>query len=124
MYAVNDFGLHNQGKLNDFLVQGDLVATLLDLKMHWYVFEMEDQLVNLLENLISLIGYDRVAVKTIIRNQIKQVILIDHCDTRALEILKRNTKDLSMVNKIDIHLHKIMTQLPTLINNPLFVSVV
>lgn len=77
---MNDFGLHNQSKLFDFLVQGDLFTTLLDLKMHWYSFEMEDQLVSLMENLVSLVGLDRGAVESLMRSQIKQIMLMDHCE--------------------------------------------
>jgi hypothetical protein len=39
--------------------------------MHWYAFEIDDQLINLLENLLSLVAYDRNAVGFIIKQQIK-----------------------------------------------------
>lgn len=123
LYTVNEFGLHNQARLIEYLEKTNLLQTLLDLRLQWYVFEVDDQIVNQVENLICLIGYDASAAECILRQQIKNAVLAYHAEQRSLELLKKQSTSLRMPTAIDVPLSAITNVLHQVSNNPLFIQV-
>lgn len=72
LMPINDYGLHHQAELYEYLMNGDLISTILEMRVFQSSQDHDyDQLVSLLENLLSLVAYDNSAVSFIIKQQIK-----------------------------------------------------
>lgn len=122
LQTMNDYGLHNQAKLYDYLMHNDTITTVLELRFQGKSYELDEQFCSLLENLLILLAYDRVTAEQIITQQIKQVMLLDHCESRTQSIILQKAP-ITIPMYIDTPIFKITAAIPALTGSSLFTHI-
>lgn len=121
LIQLNEYALHNPENILTWFTP--IFNLLLELQSHWFSFESEDQQVCLLENLVFLLGMDKSVMEQQMRMQIRQVILNDHCEFVAQEMLKQK-KQWQVPPYIETTLLTITNSMVTLASTPLFLDII